>query len=508
MQVTPSLEVGAHGITSRQVDDPYLFPGLHLDSTNLYGADPKLFSAGGGVEARTTFNRNFSLYAELDGGYADTLSVNVDTVPARYVYLDSVFDITTGDSVPVLDTTTTARVPATRLVKALPLIPGHTRGADIHHAFGPDNMAGLAGLDYSIRKFSGNLEYLYAGNRYFSAGNPSIKPAAGTLQKAKFTGNRAFEGHWLRGSMKSWELAAEFDWEAVGAVEYGPRIDTVGDNKILLHMPDSLRIAEYKSYGQPDFTYQVTENRFKGGLGFKFPIAELSLEPAFSYYYETRPMLKVDRNSTIITIETGNAGRSVNATEYTDAEGRLQMGAGLLYTPLFSNQTISNMRYKLEYDRIFINDRNGDDPDSTLWHKDDGYQQRVKMSAAAKFFKKRFGNKLDAGYRYKKKKERGETSTTYNVLDKFSVDIIPRKIRFFLQGYYTRTITDYLQTRTYVPADELREVYGGDAELKLGLTPTFSLSIKGGVENGYDDAQSGSENYKTFFGGLTANYLF
>jgi hypothetical protein len=142
------------------------------------------------------------------------------------------------------------------------------------------------------------------------------------------------------------------------------------------------------------------------------------------------------------------------------------------------------------------------------WSKNDGYQQRIKGSVAAKFLKRRLSNKLDAGYRYKEKKERAEKKSTINVLDKFTVDVIPRKMMLNIQGYYTTTSTDYIDVESAAPVKELQSLYGGETEIKWGLTALFSISLKGGYENASDDSESGSENYETFYGGLTVNYLF
>lgn len=469
----PDLELTAHAIYTRQVNDPVLLAGIDLTPQDLYGSDPKLASTSGGLSARMSFNQDYSAYAEIGAGYADTLSIDVDSSAAS------------GIAAP------------------------YSKDTTIHHGFGSDNIAALAGLDYTIHGFSGNLEYLRAQNQFYSGGNPSIKPVVGNLQKAKWSIGRTFEGNWLSGKMRSIDLSAGFDWEAVGSSETGVKVDTVGTDKIILAATNSdSRKNEYNTYQNPDFIYQPNENKFKASLGIKLPVAEFSFEPDFSYYYETKPLLKRDSKSTQINIMVNGEESPVLATEYDDAESRLQIATVLVYSPAFTSPKISNMRYKIEYERIFIDDQNDFDVDSSKWSKNDGYQQRVKGSLAAKFLKKRLANKLDLGYRYKEKKERDEKKATINVLDKFTVDVIPRKVMLSLQGFYTTTTTDYVETETLEAKSELQKIYGGEAECKWGITSLWSLSAKGGYESALDNSGSGSENYETFYGGLTVNYLF
>ncbi len=467
----PDLVVGAHYIYSRQVDDPLLVPGIHFDSTELYGADPKLASMSGGFTAQMIFNDKYSAYAEIDAGYADTLSVDVDS----------------SDVNPI----------------------NYSKDTTIHHGIGLDNLAALAGLDYSLRGFTGNIEYLRAQNQFYSGGNPSIKPVVGNFQKAQFTGGKTFDLNLLNGKIKAVDLSTAFDWEAVGSEENGIKADTLGkDRLVLIDTSESGRKAEFEAYGNQDFRYQPMENKIKGALGLKIPVADFSFEPAFTYYYETKPLLKIDVKSQTVTATVDGVDKTVTATEYADAESRVQVGTVLVFAPPFANKTISNMRYKLEYERIFIDDKNDFDVDSIKWSKNDGYQQRVKGSFAAKFLKKRLANKFDAGYRYKEKKERTEKKTTINVLDKLSVDVIPRKIILNIQGYFSKTTTDYIESETDASINELQKLYGGESEIKWSITPMFSVSARGGYENGFDDSESGSENYDTVYGGFTLNLLF
>ncbi|MFH0919072.1 MAG: hypothetical protein V1913_01805, partial [Fibrobacterota bacterium] len=374
----------------------------------------------------------------------------------------------------------------------------------IHRAIDENNVAGLAGVNFSIKGFSGNVEYLRAENQFFTGGNPSIKPTVGPLQKAKFAGSRVYELNLLNGKFKTLELNTAFDWESSVSEVVGIKADTLGVDKITLIETDvDARANEYKTYVNTDFIYQPVENKLKAGLGLKMAIGDFSVEPGGSFYYETKPLLKVDAKSKTTTLTVNSAEQTVTATQYDDAERRTQVLAAVVWNSPLNTPLVSGLRVKAEYERLFINDLNDYDVDSTKWNKNDGYQQRIKGSVSNRFLKRRFSNKLDASYKYKEKKDRGEKKTTYNVSDKFTVDVVPRKLSLGINGYYLTTGTEYSASTT-----ETQTLYGGESELKYSLSSMLSVSGKGGYEYGYDDAASGSENYKTFYGGVTANYLF
>jgi hypothetical protein len=473
MDVTRNLAVGIHVIGTRHADDPLFYPGVAMDDEDLYGADPKLKTANWGVNARMFFNDDFSAYAEVDGGYADTLSVDVDSGE-------------TSDH-------------------------SYSKDTLIHHRIGSGNVAGLAGLDYAYKGFYGNVEYIRAQNGFYTGGNPSIKPIVGNLNRLKIRGAKLFQMNLLDGKIKNLELNSGFDWEALGTEVIGVDLDTLGANQIKLTESDSaLRKLESDSLSNDEFTYKPTEHKLRTGFEVKLPIVDFSIEPRFSYYFETRTLLKRDNESEEMRVKVDRKKKDVIASEYRDSEMRFQFGSGVVYSPPFKNDYVSNLRFKVDYTGILINDLNDSldgEPNSTKWDKNDGMQHRVKLSIKSKFLNRQLGNRLSTSLRYKAKKYRDEVRKTYRVMDRFSYKIIRRKLTLFITGYWSKTTMDYTD-EDYDNVSELLKVLGGESEIRYALTSLFSVSARGGYEYGYDDAETGGENYKTIFGGLMLNLLF
>ncbi|MBL8029417.1 MAG: right-handed parallel beta-helix repeat-containing protein [Fibrobacteres bacterium] len=462
-----NLKVGANVVFTRHVDDPILFPGVSFDSTSLYGADPKIGSLSWGINGSKEIGRGLTAYVEVAAGYGDTLSVDVDSSSTNSI--------------------------------------AHTRDTLIHRPIDEKNIAGTAGLEYELDGFSGVAEYTRAENQFYTGGNPSMKPVVGALQKIRFTTGKMFEPKMLRCIVSSIDFSLGFDWERVGSEEIGIKADTAGEDGFVFF--DSSKIQEeLNKLSLPDFKYQPFENRFRGNLALRMPVKEFSIEPEFSYYIERKTLLKIDSVSSDLTLSVDDESVNVRATEYVDMERRLQTGLGLLWAPGFGTTLVSNIRIKLNFEGIFISDDNDGDVDPNKWSKNDGSQLRVKGSLSTRFWKRIINNKLEMSWKKKEKKERDENKVTVSVLDKMSYDIVPRKVQLGLNGYFNRDITDYVEND--IPVSQTQKVYGLESELKLSVTTNMSINIKGGYEKGYDDSEGGSENYKTYFGGLTGNYLF
>jgi hypothetical protein len=491
VQFTRGFKMGGHFIATRHVDDPVLFPGLTMDSTDLYGADPKLMSVSGGVDAELVFNKHFTGFAEFSMGYADTLSVNVDS----------------GGAVP----------------------EGYSRDATIHHKFDGDNVAGLGGLRYSLNGFSGVLQYLHARNKFFTGGNPSIKPLAGSFQKVQYTGFKRFKADLFGGLTKRLDLSTGFDWERVGAEITGVSPDIYGKDRIAVDAsvpdhPDSienwLENRDLLDSAHTGFVYQPHEDRLLGRVGFVLPVAGFSIEPAFSCYYETMSMLKLDTKSDTMDVEVDGRTRKIAASEYRDNEGRFQYGAAVVYTPAFRNKTISGMRFKVDYKGILVTDFDDSldgSPDSSRWDRNDGIQQRVRADIAFRLFERRLSNKFSAGFRFKTKDFRDEEKATITLLERVKFKIIPRRLALKVTAYWVETATEYnievtdasgLPTGVKKAVSETFEIYGGEGEFEYSFTPRLSVSAKGGYEHGLDDAETGGENFDTYFGGMVLNFLF
>jgi hypothetical protein len=461
------LKMSANVVYTRHVDDPLFFPGVTFDSTALYGADPKIGALSWGITGSKAIGKGYTAYLEFAAGYGDTMSYDVDSADGK---------------------------------------PAYSRDTSIHRPIDEKNVAGIAGLEYELGGFSGAAEYVRAENQFYTGGNPSIKPMVGSLQKVRFTMGKMFEPKVFRNIFSTVDFTFGFDWEGVGAEETGIKVDTAGENGFVLDTSETARLAQLTSLSNPDFVYQPNENRFRGNIGLRIPVNVFSVEPEFSYYRETKTLLKRDSVSTIQTVEVNGVTKEVLASEYVDAEGRLQVGLGLLWAPGFGTDLVSNIRLKLNLEGIFIEDENDGDVDPAKWSKNDGSQKRVKGSLSTRFWKRLFNNRLETSWKSKTKKERDETKVTVSVLDKLSYDIVPRKVQLSVNGYFNRDITDYIDLDEAVTT--IQKVYGAETELRLSLSTYLSLLIKGGYEHGYDDSDGGSENYDSYFGGLTGNFLF
>ena len=486
LELTRDLRVTGQVVGTRHVDDPLLFPGLSFDSTDLYAADPKLRSLSWGGGAKLALNESMTLYAEVDAGFADTLSYAIDS--------------------------------GTVLKDGSVVRHGFSEDTLIEHPMDENNLAGLIGADYTFKAFSGNIEYLHAQKNFYTGGNPSIRPSVGSLNKAHITTGRTFSLNLFNDRIKNIETNAALDWEALATEESGIAPDLFGENKLTT-------VTSQESYDSlnglyENFTYKPVENKFKGGLGIKLPISDFSFEPAFSYYYETKTKLKQDAESKKLTLDVDGVEHTVMATEYADAESRMQINGSVIYMPsLPENRYISNARTKLSVEAILTNDRNdksSGDADSSYWNRNDGKQIRVDGSLSAKFLKSRVANTISGSYKTKDKKYRDEVKVTQKVSDKLTLKLIPRKLTLGITGYYMKTTTDYQEALNdeegnflqYAPVNELLTVYGGEGLLTYAFNATFSVSGKGGYEFGKDTAKSGSENYKTFYVGSVVNYLF
>lgn len=467
-EVIRDFKVGANFVFTRQIDNPLLFPGLSFDSTDLYGADPKISALSWSVTGHRYINRYFSAYVELAAGYGDTLSVDVDSS-----------DITLA----------------------------HSKDTLIHRPIDEKNIAGMIGLEYQWNGFTGLLEYIRAENQFYTGGNPSMKPSVGALQKARYNLARTIELERFKAHIPSVDLAIGLDWEGAVSEEVGIKVDTAGPKGYsIFGLSEAEKLNLIASKSNPDFSYHPFENRFRGSLSLRIPISVFSIEPELSYYHESKPLLKRDSISKQISVSVDGQEKKVVASEYVDAESRKQLGLGLLWAPGYGNEFISNMRLKINLEGILIEDFNDGDVDPLKWSKNDGSQKKIKGSLSTRIWKRKFNNKLESSWRSKTKKEREELMTTVSLMDKLSFDIIPRKIQIGINGYYTKDVTNYVDNS--VSITDIKKVYGAELECKLSLLTSVSLTAKSGYEYGYDNASGGAENYKTYFGGVSANYLF
>ncbi|OGJ87653.1 MAG: hypothetical protein A2268_04410 [Candidatus Raymondbacteria bacterium RifOxyA12_full_50_37] len=481
--VSRDLSVGAHFLTTRHVNNPILYPGVSLDSTELYGADPKLQSYNSGINATMQIRDNLSAFAEVDIGYADTLSTDVDS----------------GDGSSF----------------------AYSKDTLIHHNFNLTQMtAGLIGVNFNLSGFDATVEYIRAQHDFYTGGNPSIKPQVGNLNKARFNGSKSFDVNILSGLTKSIDLNTAFDWEAAAKEETSIKPDFLGEDPIMV--ADSVAGDSVVNDPSLSFLSQPVENKLKGGLDIKMPIGPFSFEPNFSYYYEWVPALKRDAKSKDMKISVDGSEETVNATEYTDAEGRMTFGGALVYIPSYSSEVLTSMRLKLDGGVILINDMNRFDPalsyaDTLQWEKNDGHQIKTKFDFALKLFKSRIGNKLKTSYQIRTKKYKDEAKQLFRLEDRFEVKVIPQKLTLNLKGYFSNQNTDYKEeknnadgvwTGAFNKVNEVLKVYGVESEIKVGLTIMMSISVKGGYEYGTDTAESGGENFKTYYGGGVFNLLF